>query len=112
MFLKHLHPRHTGILTGQCEMERRTFSFFALSPYASAVVRYDSSTDGEPDSCPGVFVVLVQTLEDPENALRIGGVESNSVIYDRENVFVARRFRTNLHDRRYIVLPVFQSVSD
>ena len=61
-------------------MERCAFSRFTLGPDPTAVVSHDPGTDGQTDTRPWIFVMVVQSLKDAKDALCIGRVKSDSII--------------------------------
>jgi len=90
-----------GLLYGQRNHKGRPRAKFARGRNGSAVAFYNLSTDGKADSRSLVRTSAVKSLEYPEYAVRVLGVDTDSIVPDGDLALAVAQYRLPA-----IVLPV------
>jgi hypothetical protein len=83
-------------------MEGRPLAQFGLYPDSSAVSFHDFLAYGQTDSRAGILASVVQPLEHLENALRVTGRNSDSVVADGESPRTRSLLNADVHSRRNV----------
>jgi hypothetical protein len=94
---------------GERETESGSGIDFRLDPDPASMPLHNFLADSKSHSGAGVFAAM-ETLEDAKHLLGILGLDSDAIVFDRNQPFVAAAPSRDTNSRRYLRLRVLDRV--